>query len=149
MSVLSIRDFEPGDEEHFYGMAAAFYKSGAVYDTVNHDFFRKTFNECVSKSPYVRGIFICRDNVIGGYALLTFTYSNEYGGKIMEIDEIYIKEEYRKNGLAGCFMSAILSEYKNDISYVEAAVMEDNAAAISLCGKFGFISNNYLYMHKI
>jgi len=30
-----------------------------------------------------------------GYAILVFFWSNEYGGNIVTIDELYVKEEYR------------------------------------------------------
>jgi len=149
MSISSIRSFETNDAEAFYEMAKSFYMSEAVHDIISTEFLRNTFNACINKSPFVCGLLICCDNEISGYALLTFTYSNEYGGKIMSIDELFIKDAFRKRGLADYFISAILSEYKQDISCVEIVVSKDNIPGMSLWAKHGFTPNDYLSMYKI
>jgi len=148
MGVISIKDFEINDEEIFISMAHLFYETGMICNKINPGFLQKTYFNCISNSPYVRGVFICYDDEISGYALLTFTYSNEYGGKIMEIDEIYIKDEFREKGIANDFVSTIIAEYRHDVTYVEVVVMKDNIAALKLCEKHGFIANDYIAMHK-
>ena len=148
MNVPSIRNFEINDAEAFYEMANAFYTSEAVHDTISPDFLRNTFDACINKSPFIRGFLICCGDKISGYALLTFTYSNEYGGKIMSIDELFIKGEFRKIGLADYFISTILSEYKQDISCIEIVVSKDNIAGMSLWAKHGFTPSDYLSMYK-
>ena len=148
MSSKSIRDFEINDEELFYNLANLFYKSDAAHSEINQEFLRTTFLNCISQSPFIRGVFVICENEVCGYALLTFTYSNEYGGKVMEIDEIYIRDEFKRMGLANYFISAIIAEYEHDVVYVEVVMREDNEAAISLFDKFDFTPNEYLIMHK-
>ena len=148
MGIRSKRNFEDNDENLFYDMARLFYDSNVTNNNINDKFLQTTFNNCMNNNPYVRGLFVCIDNEVCGYALLTFSYSNEYGGKIMEIDEIFIIDKYRNNGLANYFLSSILSEYENSVVYIEVAVKKDNQAAINLCKKFGFSFNEYLIMYK-
>ena len=146
---ICIRDFEAKDEELFYNMASLFHGSDAVvYGEINPEALRTTFNHCITSSPFVRGYFICCGDTVCGYALLTFSYSNEYGGKIMIIDEIYIMGEHRKKGLAGRFIQAIVFEHQHDVVYVEVEVKKDNSGAINLYKKFDFKFNDYLLMYK-
>ena len=132
MNLVRINDFNIDDEETFHGMVKLFYESGAVHNEIDEINIKNTFTNCINGSPYIRGVFLCCDNQTCGYALLTFTYSNEFGGKIMEIDEIYIKPMFRNRGIASHFISQILEEYKNDIVNVSIIVKKDNEAAINL-----------------
>jgi GNAT superfamily N-acetyltransferase len=45
------------------------------------------------------------DNSIAGYALLTFYWSNEYQGEVAIIDELYVKPEYRNQGISTQFIN--------------------------------------------
>jgi len=149
MNDISIRDFEMEGEELFYSMASEFHGSDAVvYGKINHEALQTTFDACINKSPFVSGFFIYKNNEVCGYALMCFTYSNEYGGKIMIIDEIYVKEEFRGKGLASFFVKEIISKYKHDVVYVEVEVKKDNTEAINLYKKFEFGINDYQLMYK-
>jgi len=149
MSNITLRDFEIKDKKDFYDMAALFYESGVADKIICREILHNTFNQCVNKSPFIRGVFICHDYLICGYALLTFTYSNEYGGLIMFIDELYVKEDFRTKGIASFFLSSIISEYKNDVVYVEVVISKNNRADVNICQKIGFVVNNYISMHKV
>ncbi|MCL2565109.1 MAG: GNAT family N-acetyltransferase [Defluviitaleaceae bacterium] len=149
MNDIYIKDFTPKDEEAFYNMASLFHGSDAVvYGKINHEALKTTFNACINGSPFVSGFFICYNGEVCGYALMCFTYSNEYGGKIMIIDEIYVKEGFRGKGLASYFVKEIIDKYKNDVVYVEVEVKKDNVEAINLYKKFEFGFNDYQLMYK-
>ena len=147
MTVKSIRYFEPGDEELFFRLASLFYKSNAAVQDVSREDLRSTFLCCVNDSPYIRGVFMCRDGEVCGYALLSFTYSNEYGGKIMAIDEIFIEEEFRNRGILDYFSAKIISDYKNEVNCIEVAIRPGNKAVIRICEKLGFTQDEYVLMH--
>ena len=148
MPKLSINDFQAEQCNIFYEMAFDFYKYAEPEKEIGLNQLSNTFNNCINKSPYIRGVFICCDEVIAGYALLTFTYSNEYGGLIVFIDELYIKGNYRKSGLASYCISSVISEYTHKAKYIELIVKKENFAAIKLYERFGFSANNYLSMGK-
>ena len=132
MNINHFRDFDIDDEKLFFSMAQWFYQSDSAYNGVDQKVLRNTFTSCVNKSPFIRGIFLCCDNEVCGYTLLTFTYSNEYGGKIMEIDEIYIIDKFRKKGLASYFISKIITDYKNEVACIEVVVKKENEIALNL-----------------
>jgi len=149
MIEISIKSFEPSNEQLFYSMASIFHESDAVaYGSVNYDALKTTFNYCINLSPFIHGYFVCMSGEVCGYALITFSYSNEYGGKIMIIDEIYILDEFRQKGLASYFIRCIMSKYKDDVVYVEVEVKKGNEEAINLYKKFEFNFNDYLLMYK-
>ena len=148
MDEVTIRDLTSGDKEIFCELALSFYKSDAVYKNISRERLCSTFYACVNNSPLVRGMLVFYKDMISGYVLLTFSYSNEFGGKIMSIDEIYIKDEYRRKGVASCVVSTVIAEYEHEVPYVEIVVRKDNATSISLWNKFDFAPNDYLTMHK-
>lgn len=146
---INVRDFEAGDENLFYDMAVKFHSSDAVaYGRVNHEALRTTFALCIARSPFVSGGFICCDEEVCGYGLIAFSYSNEYGGKIMIVDEVYVEDEFRNKGLAAHFIRHMISKYSRDVVYVEVEVKKDNIQAIGLYKKFDFEFNDYLLMYK-
>jgi len=148
MSKISFRDFSAGDEELFYRLANMFYETTeATYDT-NQDNIRKTFSHCINNSPYIRGIFAIYNNEICGYALLTYTYSNEYGGKTMAIDEMFISDKFKNKGIGGHLCYKILYDYTDDITCIEESVHQDNKRVLRLCERFGFVKDDYIAMHK-
>ncbi len=148
MDKFILMDFQEGEQKSFYDMAHSFYKSDAVGKEINQKFLVDTFEYCINKSPYIRGIFICCDNLIVGYALLTFTISNEYGGLIMFIDELYIKENYRNMGLGSYFISSLIFEYRQKVSCIELVVAKDNRNAINFYKKFDFVFNDFTTMYR-
>jgi len=149
MTDIKVKAFETGEAEIFYRMAALFHGSDAVaYGEINPQALSNTFYDCTNNSPYISGFFVCCDNEICGYLLITFSYSNEYGGKIMIIDEIFILEEHRGRGIAYDSIKSVISKYIDDVVYVEVEVKKDNEKAIDLYKKFDFKFNDYLLMYK-
>jgi ribosomal protein S18 acetylase RimI-like enzyme len=67
----------------------------------------------------------------------------------MFIDELYISKEYRKKGIAKCFMLNIIAEYEKNVVLIEVAAMEDNVAALNLCEKLGFTISEYIPLYRI
>ncbi|WP_319562692.1 GNAT family N-acetyltransferase [Marispirochaeta sp.] len=71
--------------------------------------------ESLTKHPD-RGSIIVFDNAgaVIGYAILINYWSNEFGGNIINIDELYIKDEYRSQGIGTRFI-----EYLKNIVSLE------------------------------
>ena len=148
MSKVSFRDFTADDEELFYKLANMFYESNVVAYSANQDNIRTTFSHCISGSPYIRGVFALYNNEVCGYVLLSYSYSNEYGGKIMALDEMFISDKFKNKGIGGHLCYKILYDYTDDIACIEAAVSQDNKRVMRLCERFGFVKDDYIFMHK-
>lgn len=58
------------------------------------------------KNPEKVSIYLFqKDGDAIGYAILVYFWSNEYGGNIITIDELYVKEQYRSQGVGSEFFA--------------------------------------------
>ncbi len=142
-----IRDLLPQDKEIFMTMAKEFYSSAAVVHNVDPENFQKTFNAAMDKSPFIRVLIIAAAQTPAGYALLSFTYSNEAGGIVVLIEELYINEAHRSKGLASEFFAFLEQEYPLAKRF-RLEVRKDNKKAIALYRKLGYQSLDYVQMIK-
>jgi len=142
-----VRDIEKEDRSEFITMVEEFYSSPAVVGHVSPDNFQTTFDVALDKSPFLRALIIETDNQIGGYGLLSFTYSNEVGGMVVLFEEVYIREAHRGKGLAGEFFKFVESEYPSAKRF-RLEVRHDNENAIRLYKKLGYRNLNYNQMIK-
>jgi GNAT superfamily N-acetyltransferase len=72
-----------------------------------------------------------------GYAILVFFWSNEYGGDIVDIDEILVDESSRSGGIGTDFFRWLDSEYSNSAGY-SLQTFEKNERARRLYINMGF-----------
>jgi len=75
-------------------------------------------------------------NSIVGYALLTFFWSNEYGGLVALIDELYLIPEFRNKGIATTFITELA--HNKNYSALNLEVFKENSAALNLYRRVGF-----------
>ena len=91
-------------------------------------------------------VFKEKEQIIG-YALLYAFWSNEYGGIVLTLDELYILPLFRNRGISTFYIQTL--EDKNS-SYVLFAleVMPENDKAKSLYSRLGFKENRRTFMNK-
>jgi len=143
-----IRKINRNDKDKFIAMVREFYRTDAVLQNIPEENIIKTFDELMSDSPYLHG-YICEYNgETAGYVLLTLTYSNEAGGHVLWVDEVYILPEYQSNGLGSEIFAFIENKYKDNVARIRLDVEEENDRAIKLYQKLGFKVLDYLQMYK-
>jgi ribosomal protein S18 acetylase RimI-like enzyme len=143
-----IRKINPNDKVKFIAMAQDFYNSAAVLHNISAANFDQTFAVIISESPLIDGLIFEYNGKIAGYSLLTFTYSNEAGGLVLWVDELYITPEYRGKGLGTELLEFINNNYANKISRIRLEVEKSNQNAIQLYRKHQFMDWGYLQMVK-
>lgn len=143
-----IRKIDEHDKEKFIAMSHEFYHSDAVLHTIPENYIRGTFDEILSGSPYADA-YICEHNgEIAGYALLAFTYSNEAGGLVLWIEEVYILPQYQGNGLGKELLTFLETTYKGKVARIRLEVEDSNQRAVALYRKMGFENLDYSQMYK-
>lgn len=142
---MEIRLLERGDRAAFLNMIEDFYRSPAVSHDIPHEHFVRTFETCVSGSPYARCYLFFCDGVCAGYGLLALTYSNEAGGLCIWIEEIYILPAFRGKGIGSAFFARVKDDFP-DAKRFRLEVMRDNDAAIRLYERLGYTEMPYLQM---
>lgn len=143
-----IRDFTESDYEKYIIYAKAFYASDAVAHDIDPKHFHQTFHLILQKSPLVRGLVYELDGEVAGYMLLSFMYSNEFGGIVVLLEEIYIDPRYRGQGIGKQFFAFADAEYKDSAVCFRLEVARNNAKAIELYQSLGFQEWSYLQMVK-
>lgn len=108
----------------------------------------RTFNE-LSNHPDKGTILVLLDkDEIIGYSILINFWSNEYGGNILDIDELYIKSTHRGTGIGTKFIQYLIdNKFSNSVA-VQLQTMLSNKRARQLYERIGFKlsqSNYFIY----
>ncbi len=56
----------------------------------------------------------------------------------IDINDIFVEEEYRRKNIASCLLDYMISELKSSIKLITLEVRKSNTKAIQLYEKFGF-----------
>lgn len=144
-----IRKINAKDKRAYLKMSDEFYSSNAVLVKTKAYNARKTFELLMEDSSYVEGYLHEVNNIITGYMLLTFRYSNEIGGFYVHIDELYVKPEFQGLGIGSKMIDFVNKEYATDNNNrIMLEVNEENIDAIRLYEKRGFDEAGYRFMIK-
>ncbi len=104
---------------------------------------RKLFLDFISNENLGKVWLIYSNEEIVGYTILTFIFSFEYGGKIAFLDELYIKENVRGEGIGTKTLQFIKVQselLKIKLLYLE--VENQNEIAQKLYHSKGFVNHN-------
>ena len=137
-----IRRYEASDRSAVTEMLDEFYHSPAVLHPIPRAHFEKSLNEAEAGNPCVRLYLIENGGQTAGYALLALTFSNEAGGDVVWLDEIYIRPEFQGKGLGNEFFDFLEKEYA-DAARIRLEVEPDNEGAVRLYRRRGFKKLDY------
>ena len=132
-----IRGYEASDRRTVTEMLDEFYHSPAVLHPIPRAHFEKTLNEAEAGNPCVRLYLIENGGQTAGYALLALTFSNEAGGDVVWLDEIYIRPEFQGKGLGNEFFDFFEKEFAS-AARLRLEVEADNDGAVRLYERRGF-----------
>ncbi|MCK9536814.1 MAG: GNAT family N-acetyltransferase [Bacilli bacterium] len=143
-----IRKINPDDKEIFIQLTKDFYNTDAVLSKIPTENIELTFEKIIDDSPYVDGYLYLHKGNVAGYCLLSFTYSNEAGGLIVSIEELYIVPKYQRRGIGSKFLDFLDTTYHNKVAAMCLDVVKTNQTARQLYYKKGFKDLKYLHMIK-
>lgn len=141
-----IRKIIAQDRADYLDMAKAFYCSEAVCHNIPEKHFADTFAEMMRGEVYAAGFIMAYENQTAGYALLARTFSQEAGGMVLWIEELYVKPEYRSCGLGHDFFTYLKSNLCENVKRIRLEVEDSNEKAISLYRRMGFTDLPYSQM---
>lgn len=142
----SIRKMTPSDKTEVLEMMRSFYASPAVLTDGSEEIFCRDIDTCIQGSPYLEGyVFEGKDGLLG-YAMVAKSYSTEFGKPCIWIEDLYIRESYRGQGLGSRFLRQLEGQYPDSIFRLE--VEEENERAIRVYETCGFRYLPYMEMKK-
>lgn len=143
-----IRKLNLCDKELYVGLAEEFYCSAAVTHNIPLKSIQDTFDELMADDRYLEGYIIECDGVAAGYSLLAKTFSQEAGGIVLWVEEIYVLPTFQGKGLGSEFFKFLSSRASNGIARLRLEVEPDNNSAIKLYSRLGFSPLEYKQMVK-
>lgn len=142
-----LKRFTKEDKNEYFELAELFYHSDAVLHPVPYSHLEATFNELMTSSPFLDACKIIYNNTTVGFALFAITYSQEAGGKVLWLEELYIKEEYRNLGIGKKFFDELFAKLPSDFKRIRLEVEEENKGAVKFYKRLGFNWLDYKQMH--
>ena len=139
----------PMEEKHrqsILTMMRTFYASPAVLSNGSEEIFAADIDECVSDNPYLEGFVFCREEELLGYGMAAKSFSTEFGKQCIWIEDLYVLQQYRGQGIGSAFLEYMTKRYPNAILRLE--VEEENQRAIAIYQKSGFEVLPYMEMKK-
>lgn len=151
---MVIREMTSKDIDSVLDMMRIFYNSPAVLHKASDDILKKDIEDCISDLPFIEGYIIEHNDEIAGYSMLAKSYSTEYAGICIWIEDLYIKPEYRSLGLGTQFFEFVNNKYDSSSAAAAAAVRfrlevePSNKQAIHIYKKCGYNELPYIEMTK-
>ena len=127
---MTIRKIQKQDKEIYLEMARDFYSSPAVLENIPEVNITSSFDAFIESTPYGDAFIFEDGGETVGYGVLAYTHSQEAGGRVVWIEEIYIKEEFRGGGFGSRFINFVLSEIPAKRYRLETEPENEKAAAL-------------------
>lgn len=134
------RDSRPEDDEAIVALCRSLYEEDPASKPVPDAHHRRTL--AVLRASPVRGrAVVLEEGGVIGYALLAACWSNELGGEVLIVDELYVAPEHRSRGHARALIEALMrgeGPWPGKPVALELEVTPDNARARALYERLGF-----------
>lgn len=128
---------ENDDVVYVQDLVAKLYSEDASVKDVRPD-VTLTHNHFREHPDKGRLVVMRNGHQVGGYAIIVFFWSNEYGSNIIEIDELLIGEKWRGQGVGAAFFDWLRSEFATTSKGWTLQVSHHNERAERLYTKLGF-----------
>jgi ribosomal protein S18 acetylase RimI-like enzyme len=144
--------FEPARPKHadvVMGMMRALEDADPGSTPFDEAQRRKIFDQFVRDTTYGKAWLILFNEQCVGYVVLTVSFSFEYRGYDAFIDELYIAEEYRRQGIGRRAMEFVeAAAVELGINAIHLEVTDGNDPAMGLYRRAGYDSNERFLMTK-
>ena len=139
---MEIRKFIDADKNIVIDMMRRFYNSPAVITNGSEKIFAANFDACLNDSALIEGYVFVEGEKIIGYGMIAKSFSTEFGGECIWIEDIFIEKNFRGKGFGTRFLNFVREKYPDKNLGLE--VESDNVKAVAAYKKFGFKELPYL-----
>src|SRR5688572_13973533 len=139
------RSSESQDDEAIVAMSVDLYYRKPPPEGVSESQVRATLAMFRAQPVRGRAIVLDNDGRCAGYAFLVSFWSNELGGEICTVDELYIDASLRSRGFATALMRSVMSGlplWPRRPVALELEVSPSNPRAFALYERLGFTARH-------
>ena len=122
----------------FEAMVLALYREDPTGQRMSRAKIRRTVAELCSH-PDRGSITIAHvGDIVAGYAVIIYFWSNEYGGNVAHIDELYVRPQWRSRGIGASFIEHVAGTKGRRLKGVRLEVTPANERAFTFYSRHGF-----------
>ncbi len=145
MQSFSAEKITADKKQLYFEMSREFYAAGVTNSIIDDSGREKFFSEILS-GEIVKGYFIMYDGQAAGYSVCCLSASQEACGRVLWVDELYIRPQFRGLGLGTAFFKFL--EGCDGYDYIRLEVEKDNHKAMKLYTSLGFKDAEYTSLYK-
>ena len=145
---FQFKKYRDDDNTEIKKLITDLYREDSCGEPMTEDKINKTLHELESRPD--KGsvwIFIYKNRIVG-YSILINYWSNEHGGNILAIDEIYVKPSFRNRGIGSAFIRFIISNSDVSVKLLTLEVTPENNKAFKYYKNKGFTLSGNRHMIK-
>ena len=141
------RAFRNQDLPELEEMIFALYREDPCEGGMSHQKVERTVEELLLYPEKGTITMFCVNEVVVGYAIVIYYWSNEYGGNIASIDEFYVKPFWRRKGIGTSFIEYASKAKAGDVKGLQLEVTPLNERAFAYYSRHGFApaENRHLF----
>ena len=145
----NFRQFISADFNKLNELIKSYYQEDATEKFIDSIKIQKTIDELSSHPDKGTILIIEQKDSIIGYCILINYWSNEYGGNLLHIDELYVIPEYRKKGIGTNLIKYLIENKFNNSIAIQVEVTALNIKAKKFYEKNGFkVSKNSIMLYE-
>ncbi|NVJ47914.1 MAG: GNAT family N-acetyltransferase [Cytophagia bacterium] len=135
---ISFRKFTSSDKGVLAEMILGLYTEDPSDKIVDIKKIDRTFEALLNEPTRGTIMVFEKGDEIAGYSILINFWSNEFGGNILIIDELFVQKDFRSQGIASRFIQHLVATPFNDSVALQLEVTPDNHRALALYKSLGF-----------
>lgn len=120
------------------GMMRALYATHPASHPVAESHFQRTIDRLLARPEAGTIVLFIEESALMGYAILIPYWSNEFGGVLLFIDELFVRAQSRGKGIAKGFLAQAESKSGADAVALALEVDPQNTEARRLYEALGF-----------
>jgi diamine N-acetyltransferase len=138
IKAVKFRDFQREDVAELRQMIFQLYAEDPEGEAITGDKIDNTVRELSDHPEKGKLLVFDAAGEIVGYAIVVYAWSNELGGDVFHIDELFVKAAWRSRGIASRFIEDISSGKQGKLVALEIEVTPSNPRALACYRKLGF-----------
>ena len=139
---ITIREMRREDSAGVVDMMRKFYQSPAVITDGSEEIFAANVENFLSGSTCATGFVFVDGEKIIGYGITARSYSTEFGGECIWIEDVYVAAEYRGRGVGSKFIRFVQTLNPGKLLRLESEAGNDKA--LDFYKRLGFKALPYL-----
>lgn len=143
--MIEFRDFTRDNYDKLKDMMMYFYRSEAVEHPIDEEVIARLLDDILSGEYTVKGLEVLHGGKLVGFGVMTKYYTSEVAGITLQLEDLYIEQNYRSLGIAKEYFSQVKKKFP-DVKRFRLEVAKSNTRAIRLYEKMGFKELEYMQM---